>query len=265
MTDSANKSAVKTESNGYNPGDLSMSGSNENNSWSNSFIEDTTTITNADWSDSAKELLESLPQVWTRGLLYFLMTFAGVIIPWGLLSKVDETGAGRGKIEPKGSSNRLEAGISGTVVAVRAKEGDTVKKGQILLELEADTIRSDLQQAQTKLEGQKNRLSQFFLSKNQIILSITTQQQQNQAQSSEKLAQADQAKQNLLDKRSSEPLVETSATAQIRQAEKSLFDSKSALLIQQTEKMAQVNQARQKLNATRKAYELIFIIKICAK
>jgi hemolysin D len=256
MTDSANKSAVKTESNGYNPGDLSMSGSNENNSWSNSFIEDTTTITNADWSDSAKELLESLPQVWTRGLLYFLMTFAGVIIPWGLLSKVDETGAGRGKIEPKGSSNRLEAGISGTVVAVRAKEGDTVKKGQILLELEADTIRSDLQQAQTKLEGQKNRLSQFFLSKNQIILSITTQQQQNQAQSSEKLAQADQAKQNLLDKRSSEPLVETSATAQIRQAEKSLFDSKSALLIQQTEKMAQVNQARQKLNATRKAYEL---------
>lgn len=254
MTDSPNKPAPKTESNGHNLEQPSELGQNDLRN--NSFLRSITGLTKTDWSDSAKELLESLPQVWTRGLLYFLMAFAGIIIPWGLLAKVDETGAGRGKIEPKGSSSRLEAGISGTVVAVRAKEGETVKKGQILVELEADIIRSDLQQAQTKLEGQKNRLSQLFLSKNQIILSISTQQQQNQAQSSEKLAQADQAKQNLLDKKSSEPLVETSATAQIRQAQKSLSDSKSALLIQQTEKIAQVNQARQKLNAAKKAYEL---------
>lgn len=256
MTDSSNKPALKTESNGHNLEKPIVSELDPNDFRTNSLLKSITGLTKTDWSDSAKELLESLPQVWTRGLLYFLMAFAGIIIPWGLLSKVDETGAGRGKIEPKGSSSRLEAGISGTVIAVRAKEGETVKKGQILVELEADTIRSDLQQAQTKLEGQKNRLSQLFLSKNQIILSISTQQQQNQAQSSEKLAQADQAKQNLLDKKSSEPLVETSATAQIRQAQKSLSDSKSALLIQQTEKIAQVNQARQKLNAAKKAYEL---------
>ncbi len=256
MTNSYNKTDVKIESNGHKPGKSIMTDLDKNDFGHDSFLQSITNLTKNDWSDSAKELLESLPQVWTRGLLYFLMIFAGVIIPWGLLAKVDETGAGRGKIEPKGSSSRLEAGIAGTVIAVRAKEGEIVKKDQILLELEADAIRSDLQQAQTKLEGQKNRLSQFFLSKNQIMLSISTQQQQNQAQSSEKLAQSDQAKQNLLDKKSSEPLVETSAMAQIRQAQKSLYDSKSALLIQRTEKTAQVNQARQKLNAAQKAYEL---------
>jgi hemolysin D len=256
MTNSSNKPDIKKELNGHNLEKSIVPELSNNEFGNNSFIKSINSLTDTDWSDSAKELLESLPQVWTRGLLYFLMAFAGIIIPWGLLAKVDETGAGRGKIEPKGSSIRLEAGIAGTVIAVRVKEGENVKKGQILLELEADTIRSDLQQAQTKLEGQKNRLSQLFLSKNQIILSISTQQQQNQAQSSEKLAQADQAKQNLLDKKSLEPLVETSAIAQIRQAQKSLSDSKSALLIQQTEKMAQVNQARQKLSSAKKAYEL---------
>ena len=58
-----------------------------------------TKITN-DWSDVTKELVDSLPQVWTRGLLYFLVIFISVILPLSMLFKVYETGTARGRFEP---------------------------------------------------------------------------------------------------------------------------------------------------------------------
>ncbi len=185
-----------------------------------------------DWSDTAKEAMESLPQVWTRGLLYFLVIFTSIILPWVMLSKVDETGSGRGRIETKGAANRLEAATSGAVIAVRVQEGQSVKQGQILLELESDAVRAELQQAKTKLEGQMNRLSQFGIAKNQVTIMIATQQQQNKAQAVEKFAQIDQAS-------------------------KATKDSKANLFIQQTEKAAQLQQARQKLAAAQSALVLI--------
>lgn len=209
------------------------------------------------WSDSAKELIESLPQVWTRGLLYFLLVFSSIVIPWAMVTKVDETGTGRGKLEPQGSPNRLEASVSGTVISVRAQEGDMVKQGQVLLELESDNIRSDLRQSQNKLEGQKNRLSQLLTSESQVLVATSTQQQQNQALESEKLAQADQAQQTLIDKQSAIPLLELSTVAQIRQAQKALNDSRSVLVIQELEKAVQINQASQKLIAAKTEYALI--------
>jgi hemolysin D len=210
-------------------------------------------ITIDDWSDTAKEAINSLPQVWTRGLLYFLVVFTGIVLPWAMFSQVDETGVGRGRLETKGSANRLESATAGAVIAVRAQEGETVKAGQVLLELESDGVRSELQQAKTKLEGQVNRLSQLGIAKNQVTIAIATQQQQNKAQAVEKLAQSEQAQQNLEEKRSNAPLSENLKLTQIEQAGKTLKDSRASLLIQQTEKAAQLQQARQKLSAAKSA------------
>jgi hemolysin D len=210
-------------------------------------------VTDDDWSDTAKEAINSLPQVWTRGLLYFLMIFTAIVLPWAMFSKIDEIGMGRGRLETKGSANRLESATSGAVIAVRVQEGEMVKAGQVLLELESDAVRAELQQAKTKLEGQMNRLSQLGIAKNQVAIAIATQQQQNKAQALEKLAQTEQAQQSLEDKRSNAPLSENLKLTQIEQAGKTLKDSKANLLIQQTEKAAQLQQARQRLSAAKSA------------
>jgi hemolysin D len=214
-------------------------------------------VTVTDWSDTAKEAINSLPEVWTRGLLYFLMIFTGIVLPWAMFSQIDETGMGRGRIETKGSANRLESATSGAVTAVRVQEGQMVKAGQVLLELESDAIRAELQQAKTKLEGQMDRLSQLGIAKNQVTIAIATQQQQNKAQALEKLAQAEQAQQSLEDKRSNAPLSENLKLNQIDQAGKTLKDSRANLLIQQTEKAAQLQQVRQKLAAAKESLILI--------
>ncbi|MEH1867694.1 MAG: HlyD family efflux transporter periplasmic adaptor subunit [Nostoc sp.] len=189
-------------------------------------------VSTDDWSDITKGSLDSLPKVWTRGLLYFLVVFVSIVLPWAMLSKVDETGVARGRLEPEGKTVKLDAAVPGTVAEIRVKEGALVKKGQTLLVLEAELVKAELQQAQDKLDGQLNRLSQFNLLKNQLVVALATQRQQNQAQELEKQAQIDQARQNL------------SATTNSSDLKKE-------------EKIAQVNQARQVLEHSHTANKLV--------
>lgn len=128
---------------------------------SNNLITPASAASIDEWSYATQELLDALPRVWTRGLLYFLVVFAAISLPWTMLAKVDETSSARGRLEPKGKSFKLEAPVAGTVTKVLVNEGQLVKEGQPLLELESEQIRSDLQPVQIKLQGQLNRLAQL--------------------------------------------------------------------------------------------------------
>lgn len=136
-----------------------------------------------DWSSLTKDLIDTLPRVWTRGLLYFLVIFAAIVLPWATLSQVDETGSARGRLEPKGETLKLDAPVAGTVAAIQVKEGETVEAGQTLLEFESKLPQTELQQAEAKLEGQQNRSNLLELAKNQL--------------QSEELAQLNQIQQRL--------------------------------------------------------------------
>lgn len=186
---------------------------------------------NNDWSLSTKELIDALPQAWTRGLFYLLVIFAGIILPWSMLAKVDETGHAKGRLEPKGNTIDLDAPVTGTVAVINVKEGQTVKAGQVLLKLDSELVKAELQQNEQKLQGQLNHFDQLQLLKNQLILAVRTQGQQNQAQELEKMSKVEQAKQNL-------------------DALKAAYSS------QQAEKKAQVSQARQAIITSEAAHRL---------
>lgn len=150
-----------------------------------------------DWSSLTQDLINTLPRVWSRGLLYLLVIFVSVALPWVMLAKVDQTGSAKGRLEPKGKTLKLDAPVAGTVSAVKVKEGQTVKAGQVLLEFESNLTQAELQQVQAKLEGQQNRRVQLELIKNQLESTVRTQQLQSQAQESEQLAQLDQTRRRL--------------------------------------------------------------------
>ncbi|MGJ5631513.1 HlyD family efflux transporter periplasmic adaptor subunit [Nostoc sp. CALU 1950] len=181
-----------------------------------------------DWADATKDLLDSLPQVWTRGLLYFLVVFVSIVLPWAMLSKVDETGTARGRIEPKEKTIKLDAAVAGTVAEISVKEGELVKKGQTLLLLDSELVKAELQQTQDKLEGQLNRLTQLSSSKNQLFVSLATQEQQNQFQQLEKQAQIDQARQNLKVIASAYSLHKEEKLSQVNQAKQTLEQSQNS-------------------------------------
>jgi HlyD family secretion protein len=177
---------------------------------------------NQDLYYGTEALLNALPRIWTRGLLYVLIAFAGLFLPWATLSKVDETGSARGRIEPKGATQKLDAQAAGSVKAVMVKEGDIVRAGQVLVELESDVLQTELQQFQSKLEGLQNRQSQLELLKSQLLMSTSLLEQQNKSQELEKMAQVNQAEQNLDAKLSSYNLQKLEKQALVKQAEQQI-------------------------------------------
>lgn len=181
-----------------------------------------------DWSHATRELMDSLPQVWTRGLLYFLFIFVAIVLPWAILSKVDETGTARGQLEPQGKTLKLDAPVSGKVAVINVKQGDAVKVGQSLLELESDLVKVELREQQTKLEGQQQRLHQLQILYNQVQLTFQVQQQQNKAQELEKSVQVNQARQNLIGLKNNYNLQKEEKLAQVNQVKQNLQHSRTA-------------------------------------
>jgi HlyD family secretion protein len=172
------------------------------------------------------ELLDALPKLWTRGVLYVLISFTIIGLPWATFSKVDETGSAKGRIEPQGATQKIDAQTGGSVQIVTVKEGDIVKSGQVLLELDKTLLQPEIQQAQSKLQGLLNRQAQQEMLKNQLLSSISILEQQNKFQELEKIAQVSQAEQNL----------EAKVTN---------------YYLQKLEKQALVNQARQQIDSVR--------------
>jgi hemolysin D len=182
-----------------------------------------------DWSSQTKELIDTLPRVWTRGLLYFLAIFTAIALPWAMFSQVDETGTAKGRLEPKGKTFILEASVAGTVAAIKVKAGDVVEAGQSLLELESDLASSELLQLQTKLTGQQNHLQQLELLKKQLLLVVDTQAQEAQGQRLEKQAQIAQAQQQLEFGQISYNSQKAGKLVQLNQAKQNVIYSQTAL------------------------------------
>ncbi|WP_019507695.1 HlyD family efflux transporter periplasmic adaptor subunit [Pleurocapsa sp. PCC 7319] len=203
-----------------------------------------------DWSSQTKELIDNLPKVWTRGLLYFLAVFTAIALPWAMLSQVDETGTARGRLEPSGKTFILDAPVAGTVAAINIKAGEPVEAGQSLLELESDLVSAELQQLQTQLTGQQNKLNQLELLKKQLLVTVNTQEQESQAQKLEKQAQIAQARQQLQFYQKSYNSQQEEKLAQVNQAKQNVVYSQTALNSAQailTKAQTEIDRYRQAL------------------
>ncbi len=200
-----------------------------------------------DWSNSAKELIDTMPLPWTRGLLYFLVIFLSISIPWACLYRMDEIGTARGRLEAKGNTIKRESDLEGSVAVlkVHVKKGDTVKAGQTIVELDAKAVREQLAQNQLKIDGEQQRWNQLLLMKNQVGLGTTAQQQQNQAQLLEKQSQIAQALASISTLSASARNQIAEKLAQLRQAEQTLIDRQSSYNLQKAEKITQVRQSEQ--------------------
>lgn len=226
-----------------------------------------------DWSSLTQDLIDTLPRLWTRGLLYLLLGFVGVVLPWAMLSKVDETGIARGRLEPQGQTYRLDAAVSGKVTSITVQEGSSVKAGQVLVELDSDLIQTDLHQAEAKLEGQLNRLTQLEQIRNQLTIATRTQHLQNQAQISEQQAQINQAEQKinasqrayaLLQERLAKDLSEvqryrdlwrTGVVPEIKVVEVERTADESQRLLEQAQ--AEIDQSQGELTRQKRIYERV--------
>lgn len=80
----------------------------------------------------------------------FTLLIAAVI--WACLSKIDVVITSSGSVQPAGNVNVVQSFSGGTVKAINAIEGEYVKKGDILIELDSQSLDIDVNQLSSQKE-----------------------------------------------------------------------------------------------------------------
>lgn len=93
---------------------------------------------------------------WTTRVTQVILIGMVVGVGWSVLARIDVVVNSSGKLEPESQSQVIQSKNGGTVTAVLVREGETVKQGQLLLQLDKTSLYNQLQQ----LLLQRNRLVQ---------------------------------------------------------------------------------------------------------
>lgn len=112
------------------------------------------------WSDSLQSLLEQPPAALPQYLLVAGLMFTGVMGTWAWFGTLEEVSTAQGQLVPQGEVFKVQPPISGEVIAIHAKEGDTVVQGQALARLDDRLIDQEIQRLTASLEASQDKLAQ---------------------------------------------------------------------------------------------------------
>ncbi|MDD3597299.1 HlyD family type I secretion periplasmic adaptor subunit, partial [Sulfuricurvum sp.] len=86
-----------------------------------------------------------------RSLLYAILAFMVIGLLWLFLAKIDVVVSARGKVVPDGEIKTLQPVETGVISSILVKEGQSVKKGEVLMEIDPSVTQSDLESKQKNL------------------------------------------------------------------------------------------------------------------
>lgn len=84
------------------------------------------------------EVVLSPSVFWARTITWTLVGTTGFALAWLTFAQTDEVVMARGKLEPIGSVKNVQMPLQGVARSILVKEGDRVKEGQALIELDTE-------------------------------------------------------------------------------------------------------------------------------
>jgi hemolysin D len=100
---------------------------------------------------AALEVMETPPNPLGRTITWAIMIFLSIALLWACLGHVDMVAAAPGKVVPRGRVKVIQAADYGVVRAIRVSEGQAVRAGQPLMDLDPTTTVADVEQARQAL------------------------------------------------------------------------------------------------------------------
>lgn len=86
-----------------------------------------------------------------RVFMWAIMTFAAIALVWACVGKIDVVATATGKVIPSGKSKVIQSSETAVVKAIHVHDGQTVKAGQLLLELDSTAAEADVGRVQSEL------------------------------------------------------------------------------------------------------------------
>jgi hemolysin D len=89
--------------------------------------------------------------IWSQTIAWAIIGVTAFTVIWASIYKIDEAIPATGKLEPQGAVTNVKAPVGGVVKIIHVKDGQRVKKGDLLVTLEQTTAKAQL------ISLQKNR------------------------------------------------------------------------------------------------------------
>lgn len=150
------------------------------------------------WSTSVQTLLDHPPSTLPQRMVLAAMAFCVIFGAWATFGQIDEVGHAQGRLVPKGETYKIDPLEMGKVANIAVKEGQAVKVGQVLVELDTQLATGEVERLQQMLTVYEIELSQkqTLLSKahleagtrSQIAQATIQSQKAALAQANEKMA-----------------------------------------------------------------------------
>ncbi|QIQ20215.1 HlyD family type I secretion periplasmic adaptor subunit [Zophobihabitans entericus] len=109
-----------------------------------------------DFLPAVLEVQETPPSPLGRIILWIIIGLIVTAVIWASQSKVDIVAITRGKIVVSQLSRPVNTAVLAEIVGVRVKEGDRVQKGDVLVELNSESLRAQIEE--NKLRQRINHL-----------------------------------------------------------------------------------------------------------
>ncbi len=83
-------------------------------------------------------------KVWSRAIVWGIIGITTALVAWACFARLDEAVSAQGKLEPVEDVKKVQSSISGVVKKIFVKNGDKVKAGDVLMQLESTLPESQL-------------------------------------------------------------------------------------------------------------------------
>ncbi|MEC4817080.1 MAG: HlyD family efflux transporter periplasmic adaptor subunit [Scytonema sp. PMC 1069.18] len=82
--------------------------------------------------------------IWSRAILWGIVGVTSLVVIWANFARIEEAIPTQGKLEPQGTVKEVQAPVAGVVKAVLVKDGQRVRRGDLLMRLDATASQAQL-------------------------------------------------------------------------------------------------------------------------
>lgn len=156
------------------------------------------------WSAALQTVLDQPPARFPHTLMLGGIAFCGLFAAWTWFGSIQEVSHAQGKLVPQGEVYKVQPVTQGEIAKILAKEGQHIKKGDVIAELDSRLATTEVDRLQQSLSAYRLQLLQTQGIIEQMRLGLKTRQAIAAAESREQevaIAQAEasaQTSQNVL-------------------------------------------------------------------